>query len=78
MKTLKNLFPLSFKAKDGIAGLLINVLIQLVVGVIAGVLIGVLMNIPVINIIVAIAGGLVDVYVLIGIVLSILDYCKVI
>ena len=78
MKTLKQLFPFSFKKKDGVVGLLINVLIQLIIGAIAGFAISLVAAIPVIGLIAGIALGLVDLYVLIGIVLSLLDYCKII
>ena len=77
METLKKIFPFSFTEKKDVAALIINILIQLVVGIGAGVLIGILARIPIVGIVVGLVGGLVDLYVLAGIVVSILDYCKV-
>ncbi len=77
MALLKSLFPFSFGAKKDVAALIINILIYLVVGIIAGVLIGILIWIPIVGIIVGLVGGLIDLYVLAGIILSCLDYFKV-
>lgn len=77
MDTLKKLFPYSFKAKNGVGGLIVNILIQLLIGFVAGVLIGVISIVPVIGWIIGIFAGLVDIYVFVGIVLSVLDYCKI-
>ena len=77
MDMLKKFFPFSFKEKKDVAALVINVLIYLVVGLIAGFAIGLLAIIPIVNLIVGLLGGLIDLYVLVGIVLSILDYLKV-
>lgn len=77
MDLLKKIFPLSFGAKKDVAALIINILIQLVVAVVVGFIIGIVATIPVIGIIVGLVGGLVDIYFLAGIVLSCLDYFKV-
>ncbi len=85
METLKKFFPLSFKRLDSVGSLVIGILIYLVVGIVAGVLIalsGAITGwIPVIGKLVGwvlgIAGGLIDLYVLVGIVIQILAYCKV-
>ncbi len=77
MALLKKIFPYSFVAKKDVAALVINILIQLVVGIIAGVLIGILVKVPVLGIIISLIGGLVDLYVLAGIVISCLDYFKI-
>lgn len=77
METLKKIFPYSFKEKKDIAALIINILIQLVINIVVGVVIGVLALIPVVNIIAGLVGSLVGLYFFAGIVLSILDYCKV-
>ena len=71
MDILKKLFPLSFKAKKGIGGLLVNILIHLVADLVAGLIIGL---IPILGLL----GGLIGLYFTVGIVLSILDYLKVI
>lgn len=77
MDMLKKFFPLAFKPKKDIAALVINIIIHLVVDAIAGVLIGILANIPLVGIIVGAAGGLVGLYFTISLVLSVLDYFKV-
>ena len=77
MDILKTIFPFSFTKKDDLAALIINILIHLVVGAVAGFLIGILAGIPIVGIIVGLVGGLVDLYVLAGVVISVLDYCKV-
>lgn len=71
MDTLKKLFPLSFKAKNGIGGLIVNILIHIAFDIVAGLIIGLL---PILSIL----GGLVGLYFTVGIVLSILDYLKII
>lgn len=86
METLKKLFPLSFKYTDSVANLIIGILIYLVVGIVGGVLIalaGLITGwIPVVGAVVGVLlrliGGLVDLYILAGIVIQILVFAKVI
>ncbi len=77
MDFLKKFWPRAFKADD-VATMIINIIIYLVVGAIAGLLIGILSNIPVVKLVTGIAGALVDIYCLVGIVLSVLKFCKVV
>ena len=81
METLKNLFPYSFKAKKDVAALIINIIVYLVVGFIAGALIGfvapIFSGIAILAWAIRVICGLIDLYAFIGIVLSILDYLKV-
>lgn len=77
METLKKIFPYSFKAKNSVGALIVNILIQFIICAVAGVLIGICAKLPLIGWIIGIVGGLVDVYLIVGIVLSILDYLKV-
>lgn len=85
METLKKIFPLSFKRLDSVANLVIGILIYLVVGIVAGALIALSTMlvewIPVLGPIVGWALGVVSsvigLYVLAGIVIQILAYCKV-
>lgn len=77
MEALKKIFPLSFTEKKTIGALIINILIQLVVCAIAGVLIGICAQIPVVGWIIGFVGGFIGLYEIIGILLSILDYAKV-
>ena len=77
MEILKKIFPYSFKEKKDIAALIINILIQLVINIVVGAVIWVLALIPVVGIIAGLVGSLVGLYFFAGIVISILDYCKV-
>ena len=77
MDMIKKIFPFSFKKLKTPGDLAINILIQIAVGALAGILIGVLSGVPILNWIAGTACGLVDLYVVIGIVLSILNYLKV-
>lgn len=77
MDTIKKYFPHAFKAnelKDFIVSLIIYVLID----AICGLVIGFLVNIPIIGILFTILGSLIGLYALIGIVLSILVFVKVV
>ena len=85
MDMLRKFFPFSFKEKKDIAALIINVLLYIVAGVVIGFvlgLLGLLGAIPVVGTILALVLGLVssivELYILVGIVLSFLDYFKVI
>ena len=71
MATLKKLVPLSFKAKNGIGGLIVNILIHVLADAVAGLIIAIL---PILGIL----GGLIGLYFTVGLVLSILDYLKII
>lgn len=71
MATLKKLFPLSFKEKNGVGGLIVNILIHILADAVAGIIIAIL---PILGIL----GGLIGLYFTVGIVLSILDYLKII
>lgn len=77
MDALKKYFPFSFAEKKDVVALVINVLIYLVVGALIGVVIKLLAWVPILGWIIGIAGGLVDLYIVIGVVLSFLDYFKV-
>ncbi len=80
METLKKFFPFSFGAKD-VAALVIKIIIYVVADVIIGVAAGLLGMIPVAGAILGpilwVITSLVGVYVVGGIVIAILDYCKV-
>ena len=86
METLKKFFPLSFKRTDTVANLIVGILIYLVVGIVAGALIwlatAIVGWIPVIGTIIGwalgIVSSLIGLYVLAGIIIQILVFCKVI
>ena len=71
MDILKKIFPLAFKKKDGIGGLIINILLHVLADAVAALIIWLL---PILGFL----GGLIGLYFTVGIVLSILDYFKVI
>ena len=77
MDLLKKYFPYSFTEKKDVVALVINVLLYLIVGTVAGILIKLLVFIPVLGVIIGLVGGLVDLYVLAGVGLSVLDYFKI-
>lgn len=85
MDLLKKLFPISFGAKD-VASLIIKILIYLVVAVIGGAILwlaGVIAAlIPLLGGLIlwvlSIIGTLLDIYALAGIVIAILNFCKVV
>ena len=86
MDALKKLFPLSFKYTKDVPNLIIGILIQIVVGAIAGALIFLATMItgwiPVagalLGWVLGIVGSLIGIYVLAGIIIQILAFCKVI
>lgn len=86
MKTLKNLFPLSFKRNDSILNFVIALLIYIVIGVVSGLLIAFAGTITgwipllgaVIGWLLRIIGILVELYILIGIILQILAFLKIV
>jgi len=77
MDLLKKVFPFSFKAKD-LGKFIVSLLIYIVIGVVGGLVIGLLAKIPVIGLLAGILGALLDLYGLIGIVLAILVFVKVV
>ena len=77
MDALKKIFPLSFKLTDSVANLIIGVLIYLVAGVVGCVVIGLTAALPIVNIVCGLLGGLLDLYVLAGIVIQFLVFFKV-
>lgn len=80
METLKKLFPYSFakkKKKESLGDLIVKIIVYLLAGVLGGILIGILGNLPLIGFVLKILGGLIDFYVLVGIILAVLDYMNV-
>lgn len=76
MEMLKRYFPFSFKEKNEIKGLAVNVLVYLVAALAVGLVIGLFSGVPVINWIFGIVGILAEIYALCGIVLSVVDYME--
>ena len=77
MELLKTVFPFSFQAKKDIAALIVNVLIYLAIGLVAAFFIGILRKVAVLGMIVSLVCGLAELYITAGIVLSVLDYAKI-
>lgn len=75
MKALLPFFPLS-AGSDTPMGLLISIVCYLVASVIFGILLAVLSKIPIVNLLVGIAGAIVWAYCVVGIILAILIFLK--
>ena len=71
MATLKKIFPLAFKAKKDIGALIVNILVHALADIVAGLIIGLL---PILGIL----GGVIGLYFTASVILSILDYLKII
>ena len=76
MDFLKKFFPWSFKAND-VKALVIAIVIYIVIGFVGGLVIGLLGAIPFIGWLFRIVGALLDVYTLVGIILAVLVFAKV-
>ena len=77
MDTLKKFFPFSFTEKKDTASLVITVIVMLAVATVVRYVIGILAIIPIIGLIFGLVGALFGRYVLVSIVLTFLDYFKV-
>lgn len=76
MDFLKKFFPFSFKA-NGLVAFIITLIVYAVIDIVCGFAIGLLAKIPVINLVTGLLGSLLGLYCLIGIVLTILVFLKV-
>lgn len=76
MDLLKKYFPWSFKAIE-VKDLVISIIIYIVIGVVGGLIISLLSWIPIIGWLLGLVGGLLDLYTLIGIILAVLVFAKV-
>ncbi len=70
-------FPFSYKAKD-LVGLIVSIVLYIVAGAVGGLVIGLLSAIPVIGIIAWVLGLALDIYCVVGLVLAILVFLKVV
>ena len=77
METVKKYFPHAFKAED-VKSLVIALVVYVLIDIVCGAVIGLLAKIPVLGIIFGILGSLVGLYALIGIILSILAFLKIV
>lgn len=76
MDMLKKFFPFSFKATE-LKAFIISLVVYVIVDIVCGFVIGLLAKLPLIGIIFTLVGSIVGLYALIGIVLSILVFVKV-
>lgn len=76
METLKQLFPLSFQAKD-LSELIIYSLIYIVAGTVLAFLINILAMIPILGIIFTLVSSLVAIYIAAGLTILYLYYFKI-
>jgi len=77
MDFLKKFFPNAFKATE-LKAFIIALVIYVLIDIVCGAVIGILAKIPLIGIIFSLLGTVVGLYALVGIVLSILVFAKVI
>ena len=77
MDILKKILPNAFKAND-LKAFITALVIYVLIDVVCGFVIGLLAKLPIIGIIFSIVGAVVGLYALVGIVLSILVFVKVI
>lgn len=76
MDTVKKIFPNAFKAKE-LSSFIVALIIYVLIDVVCGFVIGLLAKIPVLGVIFSLLGSIVGLYALVGIVLSILVFVKV-
>lgn len=77
MDVLKKIFPHAF-ATNGLGSLIVRIIIYVIIGAVAGFLIGILAKFPIINIFTGVIGSIVELYVLGGVILSILVFLKIV
>lgn len=77
MDMLKKFFPHAFKATE-VKSFIIALLVYAVIDIVCGIVIGLLAKLPLIGIIFSLLGSLIGLYALVGIVLSILVFVKVV
>lgn len=78
MDLLKKFFPLSFTAKpEDVPSFVIALIIYAVILIVGGFVIGLLGLLPIIGILFGLLGGLLDLYGLAGIVITILWFAKI-
>ncbi len=77
MDLLKQIFPHAFKSKDQ-NEFVFALIMYAVIAIVGGLVIGLLVQIPIAGIIFGLLGGIVDLYAIIGLVLSILVFLKIV
>ena len=77
MDMIKKVFPHAFKATE-LKSFIIVLVIYLLIDIVCGFVIGLLAKLPILGIIFSLLGSVVGLYALIGIILSVLVFVKVI
>ena len=77
MELLKKYFPIAFQATE-VKPFIISLVIFVLIDVVCGAIVGLLAKLPIIGIIFSLVGTVVGLYALVGIVLSILVFVKVV
>lgn len=77
MDMIKKVFPHAFKANE-LKSFIIVLVIYLLIDIVCGFVIGLLAKLPILGIIFSLLGSVVGLYALIGIILSVLVFAKVI
>ena len=78
MNSYKKYFPLAFTEKKDIMAVVANVALHIVAGWIAGIVLGIVGILPVIGLLAGLAGAAAELYLLVSMVLSVLDYLKIV
>ena len=78
MDLLKKIFPLSFKYAKDVANLIVGIIIYLVVAAVGGFVIWLASLVPIIGWLIGALGGLLDLYVAVGVILEILVFLKIV
>lgn len=78
MDLLKKIFPLSFKYVKDVKDLIVGIILYVIGGAIGGVALAIVSIIPIIGWIFGALGGLIELYVVVGIVLQLLVFFKII
>lgn len=77
MDMIKKFFPHAFKATD-VQPFVISLIVYILIDVVCGLVIGILSKIPLVGILFALVGSVVGLYALVGVILSILVFLKVV
>ncbi len=78
MDLLKTIWPVSFKTKHkDVTSLVVMLIVHLVAGLVAGLVISLVAWVPVVGWLFSIVGSVLGLYVLVGIVLTVLDWLEI-
>ena len=78
MNNLKTYFPFAFQPKADVIALVINIIVHLIIGAVVGVVVGLLNSLPLVNVVIGLAGAVIGLYLTVSTVLSILHFLKIV